>query len=236
LSVLRSTLFLLTQVIVTVPYGVLTLFTWPLPPHVRYRIITFWSRMIIWLARLICGIRWQVRGLRNLPAGPAVVMSKHQSAWETMALQLFFPPLSIVLKKELLRIPFFGWGLAMFNPIAIDRNAGRGALRQIEMQGREKMAEGFWVLVFPEGTRMAPGNRGKYNIGGAWLAARTGAPVVPVAHDAGRFWGRNAFLKRPGRITVSIGPAIETSGLDANEVNRRVEDWIEREMQRISAG
>jgi 1-acyl-sn-glycerol-3-phosphate acyltransferase len=224
------------QVIVTVPYGVLTLCTWPLKPHVRYRIITFWSRIIIWLARLICGIRWQVRGLQNLPVGPAVVMSKHQSAWETMALQLFFPPLSIVLKKELLRIPFFGWGLAMFNPIAIDRNAGREALKQIEAQGRKKMAEGFWVLVFPEGTRMAPGNKGRYNIGGAWLAARTGAPVVPVAHDAGRFWGRNAFLKRPGRITVSIGPVIETAGLDANEVKRRVEDWIEREMQLIAAG
>jgi 1-acyl-sn-glycerol-3-phosphate acyltransferase len=235
LHALRSVLFVLLQTAITVPYAFLSVLTWPCGAHTRYRVISFWSRIMIWLARLVCGIRWQVRGMENLPGSPAVIMSKHQSAWETMAFQLIFPPLSIVLKKELLRIPFFGWGLALFNPIAIDRGSGREALKQIEAQGREKLEDGFWVLIFPEGTRIAPGQKGKYNIGGAWLAARTATPVVPVAHDAGRFWGRNALVKHPGTITVSIGPAIETAGLNANEVIRRVEDWIEREMLAITA-
>jgi len=199
---LRSVLFAAIQAAMTVVFSCLVLLAFPLAPIPRYRLIAQWARFITWLSGWLLGIRYRVEGLEHLPERPAVVLAKHQSAWETIAFQLIFPPLSFVLKRELLRIPFFGWGLALTSPIAIDRNAGRDALRQIEEQGRQRMAQGFWVLVFPEGTRVRPGERGRYQIGGAWLAARTGAPVVPVAHNAGELWPKNAFLKRPGTVTV----------------------------------
>jgi 1-acyl-sn-glycerol-3-phosphate acyltransferase len=181
----------------------------------------------------LLGIRYRVEGLEHLPSGSAVILAKHQSAWETIAFQQIFPPLSFVLKRNLLYIPFFGWGLALFSPIAIDRAAGREALRQIEEQGRRRLQQGFWVLIFPEGTRMPPGVQGKYQIGGAWLAAKAGAPVVPVAHNAGEVWPKNALLKRPGTITVRIGPPIATAGRKPAEVLAETEAWIETEMKRL---
>jgi 1-acyl-sn-glycerol-3-phosphate acyltransferase len=231
MDLLRSVLFLLLQIALTIPFGLLVLFLLPLPRLPRYRFITLWGRVVIFLARQVLGIRYRVTGLENLPQGPAVLMAKHQSAWETIAFQQIFPPLSFVLKKSLLRIPFFGWGLAAFSPIAIDRGAGREALKQIETQGRERLRQGFWVLVFPEGTRVAPGETGTYQIGGAWLAAKTGAPVVPVAHNAGRCWPRNAFIKHPGEITVVIGPTIASAGRKAGEVLAEAQAWIETTMQ-----
>lgn len=227
---LRSLLFALLQTALTIPYGLLALLLRPLPPLQRYRLVGLWSRVVIWLARWVLGIRYQVRGLEHLPRVPCIVLSKHQSAWETIAFQLFMPPLSFVLKQELLRIPFFGWGLAMTSPIAIDREAGREALKALEEQGRERLAQGFSVLVFPEGTRTKYGERGRYNVGGAWLAVKAGVPVLPVAHNAGRLWGKNAFIKRPGLITVVIGPPIPTAGRKANEVNAEAEAWIEGQM------
>src|SRR5207248_7872901 len=193
-------------VLVTPPSALLALATFPLPRMLRYQIISGWSRLVVWLAKTVLGIRWRVEGREHLPARPAVILSKHQSAWETMAFQLIFPPQVHVLKRELLWIPFFGWGLALMSPIAIDRARGARALRTIARRGRERLAQGFWVVVFPEGTRVRPGERRAYQLGGAWLAAAAGAPVVPVAHNAGLFWPRNAFLKRPGTITVRIGP------------------------------
>ncbi|HLS87465.1 MAG TPA: lysophospholipid acyltransferase family protein, partial [Burkholderiales bacterium] len=163
----------------------------------------------------------------------AVILSKHQSAWETLAFQLFFPPQVHVLKRELLWIPFFGWGLALMSPIAIDRARGVAALRQIARRGRKRLAQGFWVVVFPEGTRVPPGERRPYQLGGAWLAADSGAPVVPVAHNAGLFWPRNAFVKRPGTVTVRIGPTIDPAGRDAQTINRLAEEWIEKEQARL---
>jgi 1-acyl-sn-glycerol-3-phosphate acyltransferase len=231
---LRSALFTLLQLTITPLYSVLALLTFPLPPLERYRIITHWATINLWLARRLCGIRYRVLGAERIPRVPSIVLAKHQSAWETMAFQRIFPPQVWVLKKELLRIPFIGWGLAMTSPIAIDRDAGRQALKQTLHQGRERLAGGFWVVIFPEGTRVAPGTRGKYQIGGAWLAVHTGAPVVPVAHNAGEFWGKNALLKRPGTITVSIGEAIDPAGLNAQELSARVESWIEGEMEKIS--
>jgi 1-acyl-sn-glycerol-3-phosphate acyltransferase len=142
--------------------------------------------------------------------------------------------MAIVIKRELLRIPFFGWGIGMLSPIAIDRNAGKDALRQITERGRARIAQGFWVLIFPEGTRMAPGTKGRYGIGGAWLATHTDTPVVPVAHNAGELWRRHAFLKRPGTVTLSIGPVIESAGLKAGELNEKVEAWIEAEMEKLA--
>jgi 1-acyl-sn-glycerol-3-phosphate acyltransferase len=230
---LRSLLFLLLQAAFTIPFSLLILLAAFISPLPRYRFITLWGRFVIWLARVVLGIRFRVEGRENLPTQPAVVLAKHQSAWETIAFQQIFPPLSFVLKKNLLRIPFFGWGLALFSPIAIDRGAGREALKQLEQQGRARLDAGFWVLVFPEGTRVAAGEKGNYQVGGAWLACKSGAPVVPVAHNAGRCWPKNAFIKRPGEIIVVIGPAIPTQGRKPAQVLAETEAWIENTMARL---
>jgi 1-acyl-sn-glycerol-3-phosphate acyltransferase len=230
---LRSGLFALAQLLVTPPYALVALATFPLPRMWRYRVISGWSRLNVWLARAILGIDWRVEGREHLPDRPAVILAKHQSAWETMAFQLIFPPQVHVLKRELLWIPFFGWGLALMSPIAIDRSRGGAALRAIARRGRERLAQGFWVVVFPEGTRVRPGERRAYQLGGAWLAAAAGAPVVPVAHNAGLYWPRNAFLKRPGTITVRIGPSIDAARGDAKAVNQLAETWIEEQQKAL---
>jgi 1-acyl-sn-glycerol-3-phosphate acyltransferase len=234
-AALRSTLFALFQVAVTLPFSLIALATFPLKPIDRYRIITLWSRLVLGAAERILGIRYRVLGAERLPPPPFIVLAKHQSAWETLAFQKIFPPQVWVVKRELLWIPFFGWGLAMLSPIAIDRQAGPRALRQMLEQGRDRLGRGFCIVIFPEGTRTAPGARGDYQVGGAWLAVKTGTPVVPVAHDSGKLWRRQAFLKRAGTITVSIGAPIETGGLEPEALNRRVEDWIEGEMQRLNS-
>ena len=233
MSLARSGLFALALVLVTPPYALVALCTLPLPRLVRYRIISGWSRLVVLLARLILGIQWRVEGLDNLPARPSVILAKHQSAWETMAFQLIFPPQVHVLKRELLWIPFFGWGLALMSPIAINRSRGVAALRAIARRGRERLRQGFWVIVFPEGTRVAPGERRPYQLGGAWLAAESGAPVVPVAHNAGLLWPRNAFLKRPGTVTVRIGPTIEAANRDPKTINALAEEWIEEQQKAL---
>jgi len=230
---LRSALFAVLQALLTVLFSVVALLSFPFPAHTRYRMITGYNHIVIWLARWVLGIRYVVRGHEHLPDRPAVVLAKHQSAWETVAFLFLFPPVSAVIKQELLRVPFFGWAYRMLSPIAIDRSAGREALKQIVSQGSAKLAQNFWVLVFPEGTRVAPGEKGRYGIGGAWLAAETGAPIVPVAHNAGEVWPKNAFIKRPGTVTVSIGPAIEPAGRSAAELTRATEAWIEAEMARL---
>ncbi|MDR2207900.1 MAG: 1-acyl-sn-glycerol-3-phosphate acyltransferase [Azoarcus sp.] len=233
---IRSTLFLVLSCLATVYTGLqgilsLCIFAKPLT---RHRWVTRgWICMMMWLSRHILDIRFRVIGRENIPAGPAVILSKHQSAWETFGLQAIFPPLSFILKRELLWVPFLGWGLASIRSIAIDRKAGKNALSQVVEQGRERLKEGLWVAVFPEGTRVAPGVRGRFRPGGAFLAKRAGVAVVPVAHNAGDFWRRKAFLKRPGEVIVSIGPPIEVKGLKAEEVNRRSQEWIENEMTRL---
>ncbi|MDH5535362.1 MAG: 1-acyl-sn-glycerol-3-phosphate acyltransferase, partial [Betaproteobacteria bacterium] len=202
---LRSALFALFQLVVTPFYALIALATFPLAPLARYRVISGWARLNVAAARLICGIRYRVIGAENIPAEPCIILAKHQSAWETLAFQVVLPPHVWVLKRELLRVPFFGWGLAMLSPIAIDRASGTRALKQTLEQGRERLHNGFSIMIFPEGTRIPPGARGRYHPGGAWLAIKTGVPVLPVAHNAGECWRRNAFLKHPGMITVSIG-------------------------------
>jgi 1-acyl-sn-glycerol-3-phosphate acyltransferase len=233
MTTLRSALFAAALALVTPPYALLALATFPLPRMARYRIISGWSRLVVRLARLLCGIRWRIEGRERLPAAPAVILSKHQSAWETLAFQEIFPPQVLVLKRELLWIPFFGWGLALMSPIAIDRAKGRAALRDIARRGKERLAQGFWVVIFPEGTRVRVGEKQEYQQGGAWLAAQCGVPVVPVAHNAGRLWPRNAFLKKPGTVTVRIGPPIATAGRDAKQISADVEAWIEGEQRTL---
>jgi 1-acyl-sn-glycerol-3-phosphate acyltransferase len=227
MTLLRSALFALALVLVTPPYAIVALLAFPLPRMVRYRLISAWSRMALWLAWLLCGIRWRIEGRKHLPDEPAVILSQHQSAWETLAFQEIFPPQVQVLKRELLWIPFFGWGLAMMSPIAIDRARGTAAMRELARQGRQRLAQGFWVVVFPEGTRVPPGERRAYQQGGAWLAVNCGVPVVPVAHNAGKLWPRNAFVKRAGTVTVRIGPPIDTRGRQPKDVMAEVKSWIE---------
>ena len=230
---LRSCLFTAFQILVTPPFAVIAFTTLPLPPLARCRIIALWARMIIAAAAAICGIRYRVLGAERIPRQSCVVLSKHQSAWETMVFQLIFPPQVYVIKRSLLWIPFFGWGLALTSPIAIDRSSGMRALKQLLAQGMQRLACGLWVVVYPEGTRMPPGSRGRYQNGGAAIAIRAHAPVLPVAHNAGHCWPRNGFLKYPGLITISIGTAIDSRGKKAEAITQAAEQWIEAEMSRL---
>ncbi len=230
---LRSLVFNLIMFVTVVLYASLAMLTFPLPPLARYRIIRQWARGMIWLLGRLCGLRYHVEGRGHLPKHPAIIISKHQSSWETLAFQQIFPPQVWVLKRELLWVPFFGWGLAMTQPIAIDRGSGRRAIEQIVEQGRQRLETGRWVVVFPEGTRVAPGHHRRFGLGGAVLASATGYPVVPVAHNAGSYWPRRGFLKKPGVIRVVIGPAIETRGKKPEQINREAQTWIEAEMQRL---
>jgi 1-acyl-sn-glycerol-3-phosphate acyltransferase len=234
-ALLCSSLFWLVLILITPPYAVLALLSAPLPRLARYRFISGWSHSVIWCLRWLCGIRWRIEGREHLPAQPSVILAKHQSAWETLAFQRILPAQVLVLKRELLWIPFFGWGLALMSPIAIDRTRGVKAMRAIARRGKERLAQGFWVIVFPEGTRVAPGARRKYQLGGAWLAAQAGAPVVPVAHNAGRFWPRNSFTKYPGEVVVRIGPPIETAGREPEAINAQAEAWIEAQQKALGS-
>lgn len=231
---LRSVVFAVLMVLITPPYAVVAVAVRPCRALTRYRVITGWCRLMTWLVWRVCGVRYRVEGLEYLPRAPAIILCKHQSAWETIALQGIFPPHVYVFKRELLRIPFFGWGLASLPMIAIDRGAGKGALAQVVEQGRARLAEGFWVVLFPEGTRVAPGQAARYKIGGAWLGCETGVPVLPVAHNAGECWPRNSFFKYPGEVVVSIGPAIQTQDKTAEAINDEVQHWIETRMRVIS--
>lgn len=231
--VLRSLLFAVGQVLAAVLFTPVALLLYPLPPVTRSRLVAFWARFVVWWLGLTCRTYFRVEGREHLPASPSVILSKHQSAWETIAYQVIFPPQAWVLKRELLWIPFFGWGLAATQPIAIDREAGMRALDKVIRDGIDRLRNGRWVVVFPEGTRIAPGERGRYNPGGAMLAVRAGVPAVPVAHNAGHYWPRRGWLKYPGEIRVVIGPSISTAGAHAKQVSRAAEEWIEGTMERL---
>jgi len=233
--VARSLLFALAQVVTVPPFALLALASFPFPPRTRYRLITRWSRLMVCAAECLCGIRYRVLGAERLPRPPYIILANHQSAWETLAFQEIFPPQVWVVKRELLWLPLFGWGLAMLSPIAIDRGSGARALRQMLDQGRDRIAQGYCIVIFPEGTRVAPGERRDFHVGGAWLAVQTRLPVVPVAHDAGTLWRRNAFIKHPGTITVSVGEPIAADGLTPQALNERVRGWIESEKERLAA-
>ncbi len=187
-----------------------------------------WGRTNLWLQKAICNLDVEIEGLEHLQGGPYIVLAKHQSTWETIALRGLLPPSqSWVIKRELMWVPVFGWAMAVMHPIPIDRSAGRKAARQVIAQGIEALRSGRWVVIFPEGTRVAPGTRGKYGAGGAMLAEHSGFPVVPIAHNAGVFWKRRGVTKYPGTIRMVIGPPMHTEGLKASQILRQVEDWIE---------
>ena len=232
--VLRSALFMLILALFTVPYASGVMLCFPLPHRWRRMTVVPWVHVASWLIERLLGIDYRVLGRENIPDRPSVILSKHQSAWETIVLQKIFPWTLFVWKKELLWLPFFGWGLAATPMISVDRGAGRTALQQLLEQGRRRLAQGYWIIIFPEGTRTPVGTHRRYKQGGAHLAVQAGVPVVPVALNAGEFWSRRAFIKYPGTVTVSIGPAIDPTGLSAEDVNARAEAWMEAEMRRIS--
>ncbi len=186
------------------------------------------------MAEIFCGIRYEVEGLEHIaPLKSAVVLSNHQSAWETIAFRYFLPPQTSLFKQSLLWIPFWGWAMATLKPIAINRNKQHTALRKLISHGTDALKQGLWVVVFPEGTRMPVGEMRDFNAGGAMLAQKSGAPVVPVAHDAGKCWPRYSFLKYPGTIKVKIGPCIESEGRKAAEINKEAEAWVRKTLQEI---
>jgi len=231
---LRSLLFFVIMTIATVIWAMACILFAPFPYAKRYYLTSRWNVFIIWLAKVICGIRYQVKGAENFPDAPAIVLSKHQSAWETIFLLPMTPrPLVFVFKKSLTYIPFFGWGIALLRMIPIDRKA-RDAFAQVVTHGRKRLADGQWIIMFPEGTRIAVGKKGKYKQGGTLLAIETNAVVVPIAVNAGECWPKNSFIKKPGMVTVSIGKPISPEGLTSAQMMEKVESWIESEMRVIS--
>ncbi|MET7015787.1 lysophospholipid acyltransferase family protein [Uliginosibacterium flavum] len=231
---LRSLVFALYMLLFFLPFTGFVAISFWMSLAQRYAFVTRWNRATtMWMFEHVLGIPYRVIGRENLPSEPAVILAKHQSAWETLAFADIFPPAAYVAKRELLRIPFFGWGMARMPIVTIDRSGGKDALRQVVEQGRALMAQGYSVVVFPEGTRTAIGTQRRYKIGGATLAVAAGCSVIPVAHNAGEFWRRNAFIKRPGEIVVSIGPPIAAAGRTAEAVNAEAEAWIEGEMHRL---
>lgn len=230
---IRSIIFSVLAIIVTTMYGLIVIPASLMSQKIGYASARSWGRQIVRLAKYICGINYNVRGLESIPTTPSIIMAKHQSAWETVGILMHMPQASWIIKRELVFVPVVGWALAALKSIAIDRKSGKAARDQILEQGREFLKAGQWIIIFPEGTRVAPGKKGRYGIGGAWLAAQTGTPIVPIAHNAGELWRRNAFMKYPGTITMSIGPAIETKGKESTVVIKEVEEWIENEMAKL---
>jgi 1-acyl-sn-glycerol-3-phosphate acyltransferase len=235
MTTLRSVLFLAGGLALTAVFGILVPLGRVFGKHAPFVVARTYARLMLGWIETSLGIRSSVEGWENVPAEPAIVMSKHQSAWETIFLEARLPDQCWIVKRELLWLPFVGWGLMAIRCIAIDRSSGTTAREQVVQQGRQRLQEGHWVTIFPEGTRVAPGKRGRYGIGGALLATRTGAPILPIAHNAGEFWPRYAFRKRAGCVKVVVGPLIRTEGRDAISVNQELERWIEDRMREISA-
>lgn len=231
---LRSLLFSIGMITSTGVVALLVVFGFFLPFTQRYRLSQLWSRFNIWWLRVTCRIDYQLSGVEHIPNQPVIVMAKHQSTWETVFLQQYLPPMAWVIKRELLWLPFFGWAMALLRPIAINRRAGASSVKQVIRQGVEHLRQGQWVLIFPEGTRVAPGARQRYGMGGAVLAVHSGCPVLPVALNAGEFWPRRGFIKRPGTVQVVFGPLLDSNGRSPQELTRQVEEWIENAMTRIN--
>ena len=232
-QVLRITLFYLLLSSSSFFWFLLSL---PISPFLSFRrryqfVVQTWCRIAVWLAKHIAGIDYRISGLENVPERPCVILANHQSTWETFFLCAQFEPLSQVVKRELLRVPFFGWGMALLKPIAIDRSNPKAALKQLAQQGEARLKQQVWVLVFPEGTRMPPGELGKFSRGGAALAVNSNLPVLPIAHNAGLFWPKAGWAKRSGTVSVNIGPLMYAEGEGpraAAELNERAQQWIEQ--------
>lgn len=235
--ILRAIVFSTFQILALCIWAILFVIIGPFLPYgPRYYFAMRWCAMTIWAARILLGIRYQVKGLEHLPDGPAILLSKHESAWETMFYPSFFKrPLCFVFKRELLWIPFFGWGIALLRMIAINRSQGASAFQDILTKGNDVLhRQGRWMVFFPEGTRVLPGRHVRFKTGGTRLAVAAKVPVIPIAMNSGDVWPRKSFIKKPGLITVSIGPPLLPENEDPTTLMAKVEDWIQDEMQRIS--
>src|SRR5580704_11474168 len=213
--------------------GVMTLGFW-LPYPAQFAIARTWARILFWVLERLCGLKYVVEGRERIPSGNHIVMSNHTSAWETVAQFLIFPPQVWVLKRELLWIPFVGWGLKLLRPIAINRGAGHRAVNQVIEQGKQRLADGLWIIIFPEGTRVVAGEKRKYGVSGALLATETGKFVVPLSHNAADFWVRRGIVKKAGTIRVVIGESIDSTGKDPRELNDEVRESIEAGLAQIA--
>lgn len=233
---LRASLFYLGFYLLTIWFSLTGVLLFSYAPYrIRARYMVTWNFCTVYWLRMTCGVRFQIIGKENLPTAPFVAVANHQSQWETYFLQGYLFPVCFVLKQELLKLPFFGWGLKMVESIAIDRANPRQAMRQTQDEGLKRLASGKSVLIFPEGTRRKPGDPGKFARGGASLALAANVPLVPIALNAGEFWPADKFLKIPGTITVAIGPAILDSSLDSRALSDRAEQWIKLQLEKISA-
>jgi 1-acyl-sn-glycerol-3-phosphate acyltransferase len=232
-SRLRSLLFTLFQSVFTPAWAVLCCALFFLPARQRFWVIKQWCAANVWASRALCGIRYTVIGRENIPSTSHLILCKHSSTFETVALSNIFFPISFVAKRELLWLPFFGWAFALASPITIDRNAGGQALQQMVAQGRDRLAKGFWIVIFPEGTRIKAGTRAKYKTGGARLAIGMDRPILPVAHNAGYLWPKGVWGKTAGTITISIGRPIAATGREPIGLTAEVEGWIEGEVKRL---
>ncbi|MGQ7816466.1 lysophospholipid acyltransferase family protein [Metapseudomonas furukawaii] len=238
---IRTFLFYLLLSLSAFIWGTLSLFFAPFMPfRARYNfVVRSWCRFAVWLTQAVVGVRYEVQGLENVPQQPCVILAKHQSTWETFYLSGAFEPLSQVVKRELLRVPFFGWAMALMKPIAIDRSNPKAALKQLAAQGDERLKQGAWVLIFPEGTRVPVGQMGKFSRGGAALAVNAGLPVLPVAHNAGHYWPKEGWAKHPGTIQVVFGPVMYAEGEGPRaiaELNDRAFAWVEATQLEIEGG
>ncbi len=232
---IRSIIFFIGQALITVVYFPITLLAIFLPVKKKVSLISGWGWLVINWLKLSCGLDYSIRGTDNLPDRPFVALVNHQSAWETTALLFLLPAHCWVLKHELLRIPVFGWGLALTKPIAIDRSQNKAALKQLLAQGTDRLKAGLCVVICPQGTRMPPGEFGRFNVGGAMLAVKNKVPIVPIVHNAGSFWPRKGLLKYPGKIEVVVGEPISTSENSADEVNNISRQWIEATLMQLES-
>lgn len=237
---IRSILFFIFLLAFTPPYAIACFIVFPfMSASKRYDFVRGWNVTVLKMVKWMCGITYEVKGMEHMTAmlnEPVILLSKHQSAWETIAFMVIFPKqLCYVFKRELLFVPFFGWALGMLRMIHIDRSNTAKASNSIARQGKERLNDGCWIIIHPEGTRTPVGKHTTYRKGGARLAVATAAKVIPIAHNAGHAWPRNSFLKFPKKITVSIGPFIETANKSADDVHKETENWIETEMRVIDA-
>ena len=231
---LRSLAFWIVFPVSLVLFATLLLLTVPFSLQTRWALVQRWVHFILWWLRVTCKLSHEVQGAEHITPEAGIVFAKHQSTWETIALQQIFPLQVWVAKRELMWIPFFGWGLALMKCIHIRRGSGKAAIKQLVTQGKARMEEGIWVVIFPEGTRIAAGRKGRYRIGGAVLAEQSGRSIVPVAHNAGEYWPRRSFIKRPGVIQVRIGAPISPAGKTAQQLLDEASDWIEGQMAEIT--
>jgi len=234
-ALFRSLIFTTYMMASACLFGLVMALGFWMPYRAQFAIARTWARILFWMLERLCGLKYVIEGRERIPAGNHIVMSNHTSAWETVAQFLIFPPQVWVLKRELLWIPFVGWGLKLLRPISINRGAGHRAVNQVVDQGKARLADGLWIIIFPEGTRVVAGETRKFGVSGALLAIAAGKSIVPLSHNAGAFWPRRGFLKKPGTVRVIIGEPILSAGKNPRQLNEEVKQAIEAGLARIAA-